>query len=62
MACDISRTLAVYCIGVVFLYLSVWAYLSWKGLRNNRGERYWLFLVISAILVPYVAYLRVFFL
>ncbi len=49
-----------YFIPVTTVYLVCWVFFSWYGLKRDKRVFYWLILVVSAILVPYLLYLPFF--
>lgn len=46
-----------YFLPIVSVYLACWIFFSWRGLKKTKPISYWLILVISAAVVPYLVYL-----
>ena len=49
-----------YFLPVAAIYLACWVFFSWYGLKKVKSAFYWLVLVISAVLIPYLVYLPLF--
>ena len=49
-----------YFLPIASVYLVCWIFFSWHGLKKTKPASYWLILVVSAAVVPYLIYLQLY--